>query len=168
MFIYKTQKEIAELDDTQVEDYATKLKAHEADLRTKEIETAVDAVKTSLTAEIAKATQANVDLETQIKELKDAQKGKADGEVTFSKEFEANKETIKNILGGQRGEVTIKAITNRASISGNTNAYVLPTIGQLGVKARALYDVLPKINEVIFVIVPEFFNHSISFLLKQI
>lgn len=146
MFIYKTQKEIAELDDTQVEDYATKLKAHEADLRTKEIETAVDAVKTSLTAEIAKATQANVDLETQIKELKDAQKGKADGEVTFAKEFEANKETIKNILGGQRGEVTIKAITNRASISGNTNAYVLPTIGQLGVKARALYDVLPKIQ----------------------
>ena len=134
------------MDDTQVEDYATKLKAHEADLRTKEIETAVDAVKTSLTAEIAKATQANVDLETQIKELKDAQKGKADGEVTFAKEFEANKETIKNILGGQRGEVTIKAITNRASISGNTNAYVLPTIGQLGVKARALYDVLPKIQ----------------------
>ena len=146
MFIYKTQKEIAELDDTQVETYAKELKAHDADLRTKEIETAVTVVKTSLTAEIAKATQANVDLETQIKELKDAQKGKADGEVTFSKEFEANKETIKNILGGQRGEVTIKAITNRASISGNTNAYVLPTIGQLGVKARALYDVLPKIQ----------------------
>ena len=61
MFIYKTQKEIAELDDTQVETYAKELKAHEADLRAKEIETAVGAVKTSLTAEVAKVqNQRNV------------------------------------------------------------------------------------------------------------
>ena len=65
---------------------------------------------------------------------------------TLKEELEENKEQLKDILGGRRGEIEIKALTNRASISGNTNAYVLPTIGQLGVKARALYDVLPKIQ----------------------
>lgn len=67
-------------------------------------------------------------------------------EKTLKEELEENKEQLKDILGGRRGEIEIKALTNRASISGNTNAYVLPTIGQLGVKARALYDVLPKIQ----------------------
>ena len=65
---------------------------------------------------------------------------------TFKEEVAEKKEAIKNILNGQRGEVELKALTNRASISGNTNAFVLPEIGQLGVKARALYDVLPKIQ----------------------
>jgi hypothetical protein len=41
----------------------------------------------------------------------------------FKVEFEANKEAIKNIVAGQRGEIELKAITNRASISGNTLMY---------------------------------------------
>lgn len=61
-------------------------------------------------------------------------------------ELKENQDKLKSIVRGDRGEIEIKALTNRASISGNTNAYVLPTIGQLGVKARALYDVLPKIQ----------------------
>jgi hypothetical protein len=42
----------------------------------------------------------------------------------------------QNIVAGQRGEIELKAPTD--SISGNTLAYVLPEIGQLGIKARAL------------------------------
>ena len=114
----------------------------------------LDAFKTQLEDLKSKSTNEEIEtfksnvvaLENQIKELKDAQVKEADNEVSFKKEFESKKEAIKNIVSGQRGELTIKAITNRASISGNTNAYVLPTIGQLGVKARALYDVLPKIS----------------------
>jgi hypothetical protein len=64
----------------------------------------------------------------------------------FKVEFEANKEAIKKHCCRSKRWNRIKAITNRASISGNTLAYVLPEIGQLGVKARALYDVLPKIS----------------------
>jgi HK97 family phage major capsid protein len=146
MFKYKTTEELEKMDATQLDAYKTELQKHESDLRAKEISEAVEAVKTELTAEIKKANDANVALENQIKELKDAQVKEADNEVSFKKEFESKKEAIKNIVSGQRGELTIKAITNRASISGNTNAYVLPTIGQLGVKARALYDVLPKIS----------------------
>lgn len=64
---------------------------------------------------------------------------------SFQEEIVEKKDSLKNIANGQRGEVELKALTTRASISGNTNAYVLPSIGQLGIKARALYDVLPKI-----------------------
>ena len=65
---------------------------------------------------------------------------------SFKEEIVENKETIKGILNGDRKEIELKALSNRASISGNTNAYVLPDIGQLGVRARALYDVLPKVQ----------------------
>lgn len=78
-------------------------------------------------------------------EVKAAEGSKVEGGALV-KEFEANKDAIKSIIRGRGGEVEIKAITNRASISGNTNAYVLPDIGQLGVKRRALYDVLPKVQ----------------------
>ena len=64
---------------------------------------------------------------------------------SFQEEIIENKDVLKSLANGQRGEVELKALTTRASISGNTNAYVLPDIGQLGVRARALYDVLPKI-----------------------
>lgn len=65
---------------------------------------------------------------------------------SLEKEISENKEKIKSIAKGASGEVELKALINRASIGGNTNAYVLPDIGQLGVKRRALYDVLPKIQ----------------------
>jgi HK97 family phage major capsid protein len=106
------------------------------------LKTELEALKTQgATAEQLKS------LETMVKDLKDAQTSKAENEGNvLVKEIESNKETIKDIVSGKRGEVEIKALTSRASIDGNTNAYVLPTIGQLGVKRRALYDVLPKIQ----------------------
>ena len=90
------------------------------------------------------ALKANIE-EVAVKVLELETKG-SNVAKTLKEELEENKEQLKDILGGRRGEIEVKALTNRASISGNTNAYVLPTIGQLGVKARALYDVLPKIQ----------------------
>lgn len=113
-----------------------------------------DALKTELATfkEANKETVAKADLDALQSKLDDLalvvdeNKGTKQNENDFVKEVADKKEAIKGILNGQRGEVEIKALTDRASISGNTNAYVLPTIGQLGVKARALYDVLPKIQ----------------------
>ena len=144
MFIYKTQKEIAELDDTQVETYAKELKAHDADLRTKEIETAVTVVKTSLTAEIAKATQANVDLETQIKELKDANVKPAVAK-TLEAQLKESKEAIKSIAKGADSEIVLKANLVRASITNNTQGYALPDVGQLAHRKLTAYDLFTKI-----------------------
>jgi HK97 family phage major capsid protein len=112
-----------------------------------------DALKSEIeTLKASNVAQETIDtLKSQLDDLaievaQKADKGSKGTEKTFTQEVEENKEAIKSILKGSKGEIEIKALTNRASISGNTNAYVLPTIGQLGVRARALYDVLPKIT----------------------
>lgn len=149
MFIYKTQEELSAMTPQEVDVYAKQLKAHEAELRKEELTEATKglATKEELTAELAKATKAIEDLQENINELKDAQTSmNKEGKSTLVKEVQEKIETIKSIAKGNKGEIEIKALSNRASINGNTNAYVLPTIGQLGVKARALYDVLPKVQ----------------------
>ncbi len=114
------------------DDLAT-LKAELETLKTNNVDKAtVDAFKAQLD-DLAITVQDN------------ASKGK-ENVKTFTEEVTEQKDAIKGIVHGNRQEIELKALTNRASISGNTNAYVLPTIGQLGVKARALYDVLPKVQ----------------------
>jgi hypothetical protein len=142
MFKYKTDAEVQAMTEQEANDYAIAKRAHEADLQTKAIEKAVTATKAEMQLIIDKATEDITEIALQLKEIET--KGVDGKDDAFKTEFNAKKEALKNIISGQRGEVELKAITNRASISGNTNAYVLPEIGQLGVKARALYDVLPK------------------------
>lgn len=144
MFIKKTQKEIADMTDEQAETYAKELQAFNEAETQKKIQEAVKAVETTFTEKLTSVTQ---EANEQINQLKESFKNQEDAKPkSLEAEIKEKKEEIKNIVAGQRGEVEIKAITNRASISGNTNAYVLPDIGQLGVKRRALYDVLPKIQ----------------------
>lgn len=139
-FEFKTQKELAEMTDEQVSKYQADLEAHrneqmksEVSATVKaEIETATNTLKEFLGKEIAG-------------QLAEQTKGN-ETVKTLTQEVEENKELLKEIASGGKGEIEFKALTNRASISGNTNAYVLPDIGQLGVKARSLYDVLPKIQ----------------------
>jgi HK97 family phage major capsid protein len=85
------------------------------------------------------------DLAGEIQTLKD-NGGSGNGDFALEKELNANIDTFKSILKGGKEELTLKAITNRASVANNTNAYVVPEIGQLGVVRRALYDVVPKIQ----------------------
>lgn len=112
--------------------------------------TEYDALKADLEAIKASLTDPDAikNLSTKLDELALSIEEKSSqlNENALIKEVSEKFESIKNIANGQRGSVEIKALTNRASISGNTRAYVLPEIGQLGVKARALYDVLPKIT----------------------
>lgn len=86
----------------------------------------------------------------QIQEFIRAMKeGNADGtssKKAFELEIKANKEAIQAIAKGQAGELVVKAPTLRASVDSSTAAVRLEDIGQLGVKRRALYDVLPKIT----------------------
>jgi HK97 family phage major capsid protein len=87
-------------------------------------------------------TQKLTDAGLRITELET--KGTPENANSLVKELTEKKEALKGIIEGKKGEIEIKALTNRASVDGNTNAYVLPDIGQLGVVRRALYDVLPK------------------------
>ncbi len=60
------------------------------------------------------------------------------------KEIKENKESLVKVMQGGAKEVEIKALTTRASIANNASGFFLPNIGQLGVKERSLYNVLPK------------------------
>jgi HK97 family phage major capsid protein len=140
MFKYKTDAEVQAMTEQEANDYAIAKRAHEQDLQTKAIENAVNPLKEELTKAQKNLDQAGLEIEA----LK--AKGGEEKENAFKAEFETSKEAIKSLLRRQGGEVELKALTNRASISGNTSGYVLPEIGQLGVKARALYDVLPKMR----------------------
>jgi hypothetical protein len=84
------------------------------------------------------------DLSSQITELKE--KGGKNEVKAFQKEVSDNIEAIKSIAKGiSKGkEVVIKANVVRASIANNTEAVRLGSIGQLGVKQRALYDYFSK------------------------
>lgn len=66
--------------------------------------------------------------------------------IDLAFEIKENKDAIRKIVKGNVGEIELKANTITASIATNEEAFHLPTIGQLGVKATTLYDVLPKIN----------------------
>ena len=67
-------------------------------------------------------------------------------DIRIFHQIKDNKEQIKAIAGGKAGEVEIKALTNLASVSNNAQGFFLPEIGQLGVKERSIYNVLPKVT----------------------
>lgn len=83
-----------------------------------------------------------------VKQFKDGLQGQPGSGTGFAKEFADKKEEIKKLLKGAPGvEMLMKALTTRSSIATNVvSGYILPDIGQLGVKERSLYNVLPKIT----------------------
>ena len=62
-------------------------------------------------------------------------------------EIGEKKEAIKALMFKRSTEdIILKADTLRASVADSEQSFHLPNIGQLGVKERNLYNVLPKIN----------------------
>jgi len=81
-----------------------------------------------------------------IKEMKDISVKTEAKNVSLKTEIDDNFEAIKSLAKGQsRKEVQLKTTVTRASIVNNTQSVHLGTIGQLGVKRRALYDFFNKI-----------------------
>lgn len=66
--------------------------------------------------------------------------------MTFEDEVKAKKEDIKNLVKGKKNNVELKALSNRASISNNTEAVRLEGFGQLAYTRRTLYDFFPKVS----------------------
>lgn len=140
MFIKKTQKEIQALSPEDADAYFVAKEANEKQLLTKAIEDAINPINTKL----EKAEKDLISAGVLITEFKTKSTEKLVRKI--EDDLNDNITVLKSIISGRQGELEIKALSNRASVTGNTNAYVLPTIGQLGVKLRALYDVLPKIQ----------------------
>ena len=136
-----------EFQESLITDLETKLKdaAKSEDLSA--IKTIVDEFKDVFgekADKFTKALQTIEDLNDEITQMKE--NGGSNSRKDFSKEVSDNIETIKSIVkGASKGkELTLKANVTRASIANNTEAVRLDTIGQLGVKRRALYDYFTK------------------------
>lgn len=157
MFVEKTQEEIDNMTAKEFEAYMVAKKEHEAELRKKEIQEAIDALKkeneNSNKEMIAKYEGELSTLKSNLEEfalrMKSITEKGAFGKVgngDMSKEFNANKTALLEIAKGGKDEVEFKALTNRASIDGNQQATELPTIGQLATRKLALYDLFPKVT----------------------
>lgn len=89
-------------------------------------------------------------LSAKMKEME--QKGTGDPKVkSLVDEIGEKKDSIRELMFKQSTkdivlDVDIKADTVRASVATSEQSFHLPSIGQLGVKERNLYNVLPKIN----------------------
>jgi len=134
MFIYKTQEELSKMTPQEVDTYATAMKAHEADLRKKELEEATKGLVSNetLTTELGKATKAISDLEELINQLKENQMGgtKANQKGYFVEFVEKNLEAKPETTPSYSAKTEIKAqdllVTKDPALM--TTANVLPNV----------------------------------------
>ena len=108
----------------------------------------LEAVKESLTGITSNNEKVNGILdEIQEKVAQIEENGSASNKKnkTFKEEVIERFDEIKKLAKGQLGkDITLKANVLRSSIADNTESVRLDSIGQLGVKRRALYDYFPK------------------------
>lgn len=135
MFVEKTTAELEAMTPEQLDAYKAELKAHQQKELSKEIKSAIDEAQKNL------ETFLGSEIANQIKEL-----GSPKTEKSLVDEISENKEQIIEISKGAKNEVELKAVSNRASITNNTQSVRLADIGQLGVKRRALYDFFTKVQ----------------------
>lgn len=142
MFIYKKTEELEKMSATELDQYKTELKAHEAE----ELKGTISETVKNEIAEANKNLNDVIGAEVAKQLLEQGSNG-GEKQKTLVEEIKENKDEIKSIANGDKNtEVEIKALSNRASIANNTEAIRLSDIGQLGVKRRALYDFFPKVQ----------------------
>jgi len=136
----------AEFQTKQIADINTAIEAKSnPEAVTKMIEDAIKAIPSLEDSQTVKELKAT--LKTQGEAITAMKNKGGQGEViSIAKQIADNKDEIKAIAGGRAGEVEIKALTNLASVTNNAQGFFLPEIGQLGVKERSLYNVLPKVS----------------------
>lgn len=158
--IYSEQKRQHEAGETKelVEGVVKSLLPKTAFDRLKEANPGKDdnAIKLLVEAEIQAEKDAAKVKEDQLKGLIEDVKtiketsvagGQGNSNSSLITEMKENKEELSNMMKGNgTGEVTLKAVTARASIATNPNQMLLPGIGQLIRIARSLYDIFRKVD----------------------
>jgi len=132
---------VAKAINDAVKDFAKKGDVTEA------VNNAMDALKTSLqTDSISK--EVITEMRETLNQLKENATATGAPVNAVAKELKANKDLIKAIAKGQKGseEVALKTLFQRSGITGNQQAYELPTIGQMATRKLVLYDLFPKIQ----------------------
>ena len=158
-FEVKPKEEVEKLDDTAKELYYETL----MDFQSKNIEYLQsqmtkenEATKAEMAKQVSELVMAHNSIAMeQLKQMgltieklkKEAGSTRDENLTPLEAEVKGKIENLKKVWKGQEdAEVEIKALTNRAAISNNENAYDLPDLGQLAHRKLSMYDLFPKIR----------------------
>jgi hypothetical protein len=87
------------------------------------------------------------ELQEKVSQLEEKSNATEKEKMSLAKEIKDNVDVLKLIAKGDKSKTFVsKALVTRASVANSPAGFVLPDIGQLGVKERSLYDVLPKVS----------------------
>ena len=144
-----TQEQFDGMPDVEQAKLLDELNAENAELIRKEIEKGSESAVKEMKAELSQMY--NEQFEIMNKALREVGLAvKAQGEKPASAatekavEFKAFKDQIKKIAKGEKSSITLKAITNVASIATNTAGFDIPNVGQLATAERNAYAIFPK------------------------
>lgn len=154
MFKYKTEAELEKMTPDQRDIYSEQKRAFEAESTQKMIADAIAKAFPAKTAEEIKAETDAIEaqkaafdaLKEDVQQIKEQTNGGGKITVKLVDEIREKKDSLRKMIKGDAGEVTMKADTARASVTTNPNQLLIPGIGQLIRVARAFYDVCRKIN----------------------
>tara|TARA_R110000772_G_scaffold268362_2_gene395124 strand:- start:11399 stop:12634 length:1236 start_codon:yes stop_codon:yes gene_type:complete len=148
-----TPEQIAENVNKNIETFKAQVEKSATKEEIEAVKDAFEAFKTEQGAKLdglasqEKLTSLESILKTQGETLtKMKNKGGSEIFKTLSEEIKERKDDIKKAVKQNIGEVELKALTSRASVANSPAGFVLPEIGQLGVKERSLYNILPKVS----------------------
>lgn len=146
VFTYKNEAELSAMTPEQRDAYGTEKRQFEAETRQKETEAAIEkalagAVSSKEVAEIRES----------LNQIKETSTLGASKEVSVSKQIAAKKDILKALasrtnISEKEVEITTKALSNRASIGNNEQAFDLPDIGKLATRKLVMYDIFPKLT----------------------
>lgn len=151
-FNEKSAEEMGQLHNTFNTEMRGELEKEIKNCATKED---VSALTTKLDAFLDSAKEVSDEtinaLKTAIEEQKDEivklqEKGSEGKKKTIKEAVLKQIESIKEVVKNAATNVVLKADTVRASVETSTQGFMLPSIGQLGVKERGIYDVFPKVQ----------------------
>lgn len=161
MFTYKTQEEVDKMTAQEYETYTTEKSAHEADLRKKEIEKAIeDAQKNNATKEEVEAlTAKNAEIVKEIERLSLEAKKRSEQPTNENKTFygvlkstfEGVAKELDAVISGEAKQMTVKAVVNitdatTIDASGSANHINLTT--NTGIISKIRSRILAYLNNV--------------------
>jgi hypothetical protein len=124
MFKYKTDAEVQAMTEQEANDYAVAKRAHESELQTKAIDSAVKSAKDEFAVELKKANDNATELALKVTQMETKGDGNNSIESQLKTALQENHEAIKNIAKAGSGmvEITLKVPNTVTTASGINTA----------------------------------------------
>lgn len=147
MFVKKSIAEFEAMTAEEQKNYLAAKEVHEAEQAAQKMKEVADkAVEGLATSEELKKLNDTVkQVSEAVTAMKENGKG-AESKVSLAAQIKEKKQDILTLVKGGNKSIEFKTLVSRPSVANSPAGFVVPDIGQLGVKQRSLYNVLPKIT----------------------